>query len=159
MTFVEPLDPKVVDQHLQATGYNVFRDQAGGFLVIFAGTAKRPEMQIALSIERDNQVYAIRAHVPERFGSDDEGRLLGLVNRWNREYRWPKAVLVANPDEQVVRVWTEMQLPATTGVHAGLIDEFTSTAIRSSDTFFTWLTDQLSLPSVAQLEALFKEAG
>jgi Putative bacterial sensory transduction regulator len=159
MSFVEPLDSKVVDQHLQATGYNVLRDQAGGFLVIFAGTSKRPEMQIALSVEGENKVYAIRAHIPERFSADDEVMLLGLINRWNREYRWPKAVLVVNPDGPFVKVWTEMQLPATTGVHSGLIDEFTSTAIRSSDTFFTWLTDQLSLPSVAQLEALFKEVG
>ena len=54
MSFVEPLDSKVVDQYLQTTGYNVLRDQAGDFLVIFAGTEKRPEMQIA-AVGREGQ--------------------------------------------------------------------------------------------------------
>lgn len=159
MSIPEPFDREMVNLYLSESGTKFLRDQKGNFCVIFASTEDRPEIQVFLSVEADDSVYVVRVFSPEGLPTEDEAMLLDVINRWNREHRWPKAVVGQKLDGDVLRIWTEMHLPVSCGVHQEMIDLFTSLAIRTSHTFFVWLADQRRLPTVEQLEAMFKAAG
>ena len=72
MSFVEPFDRGVVEQHLRESGLKFMQDQDGDFFAMFSATERRPEMQVSLSAEGDGAVYAIRVHTPDLFPAKDE---------------------------------------------------------------------------------------
>jgi len=159
MSVVEPLDRAMIKHYLEESELKFMHDQDGDFFVMFGATEERPEIQVSLAVERDSKVYAIRVYTTETFPLEEESTLLGLANRWNRENRWPKAVVGPKLDKPTLRVWTEFQLPTRRGVHQELIDDFTWTVIGSSHSFFVWLKEQRALPTVEHLEELFKRAS
>ena len=159
MSEIEALSQGIVISFLDREGMTYLVDRDGDPFVIFAATDARPEVQASMCIEGGGSIYVVRVFTPERFGAETENLLVGLANRWNREHRWPKAIVGAPTATSTVRVWTEMQLPCATGVHRELVADFTGCALDASSRFFVWLADQQTLPTVEQLEQMFREAS
>lgn len=101
--------------------------------------------------EGEQQVYAVRTFYNRDHPLEDKGRLLEVIDGWNRHTLWPK-VYTHTDDDGGVRLIGEAQMLLGLGVGLEHFVSSTVSWVRASIDFDKWVTDQLGLAKEADGE-------
>ena len=136
---VQTLTRDMVRAYLQAEGYYFWTDQSGDFLVELryndrVGGALTMAVRLEGSAE---DILSISVECDRRFIPERRADLLGLINDYHREYRWPKVSLW--DDDGALRIDCDTHVDLSSGVHGRLLHELIDSAFADSDSFWRWL--------------------
>lgn len=136
---VQALTREMVRAYLQAEAYPFWTDQAGDYLVELpyndrVGGALTMAVRLEGSAE---DILSVSVECDRRFIPERRGDLLGLINDYHREYRWPKVSLW--DDDGALRIDCDTQVDLSSGVHGRLLHELIDSAFADSDSFWRWL--------------------
>jgi hypothetical protein len=149
---IEPVSTELIERYLDARGLRFYRDGDGEhYLLLLSSEHCRLHVQIGLS-GRDRSVLAIRVSPADHYAAGERGRLMELVNEWNRETRWPKAFVWETSTPGRVGVVGENSYPLTDGIHFDAFATFIDVTVRCATDLFDKIAQSLELPSAETLE-------
>lgn len=99
--------------------------------------------------EGDQQVFAVRTFYDRPYPIDDKGKLLEIVDGWNRQTLWPK-VYTHTHDDGSVRLIGEAQMLLGLGVGLEHFVSSTVSWVRACIEFDRYVADQLGLEKSAE---------
>lgn len=148
---VRPFDRDMIKDHLDRNGLKHLVDQDGDFRVDFAAFDNSGyEISIWLTAEGTNEdIFVIRALSTARVPKTLWPATIEFCNKWNMEKRYPKAFLWLPEDTDALfgAIHLEGQFPLAAGVTQPLLDEFISTLIGTSFSFWEAVADERLLAS------------
>lgn len=156
---IEPLSTDLIERYLRLRNFRFFRDNdSEDFLLLFSSERCQVHVQITVT-GRDRDVLAIRVNPADYYSAGDRGRLMELVNEWNRDTHWPKAFVRETANPSRVSVIGELAYPMTPGVHLEALTTFVDCAIGCSMDLFDKIAESLELPSAQTLETWLRPAS
>ncbi|TML36939.1 MAG: YbjN domain-containing protein [Actinobacteria bacterium] len=141
MADLEPFTPEAIEEHLRRAQIRYTRDEDGRCLALYEPTTDRVcGLEAWYSAEGPQKgICSIRVGAIGLFPTDEQPVLLGLLNRWNSEMRWPKVYLLPTPEPSMLRLVGEGHLDLSCGVHAPGLDLFGLMIVGAAHTFFRWI--------------------
>lgn len=135
---------------LDRMGLHYLCTSHGGFAALFSpASAAQLQAEIFFSVGGvDGDVLGVNASVARVFGADDWPGLLGAINDWHHQHRWPTGHLDYLPVEPgqppLARLVAEWHMPFAAGVHDELLAEVLAVAVDSSLAFLRQLCPPLA---------------
>lgn len=144
--------------HYQSLGPN-------GFQALFSpASAEQLPVHVLFAVAAHGAVLEVGTSVPRVFGADDWPGLLGAINNWHRQHRWPTGYLdylpVSSNQPPLARLVAEYHMPLTAGIHDELLVETLSLAVDSCIEFLHQLSPLASRSATVtrdELEQWFAE--
>ena len=137
---VQPFDRDMIKNHLERNDLKHLVDQDGDLRVDFAAFDDSGyEFSVWLTAEGTNEdIFVIRALANARVPKTQWPVVTAFCNKWNMEKRYPKAFLwIPDDTEQLFgAIHLEGQFPLAAGVTQMILDEFISTIIGTSFSFW-----------------------
>lgn len=124
--------------HVKDVGVHYLRDEMGDVRVDLQCDGWDQPVTVWLIAEGDGDtIHRIVSHVPVQPASWTRADVLERCNTWNREHRWPKAVLI---DEGAgFRIITSRCIDLVTGVTPALLVDFTHDTLHGVMEFWSWM--------------------
>jgi hypothetical protein len=150
---VQPFTPETIERHLRGRELACWKTDGKGFMV-FMGYDKDSDrcVRIMHFVEgRQDTVYRLRVVADRRVDAADFAKAHELCNRWNENYRWPRAFLeIPTLDEGDGAPGSgllvmDYQLQLGKGVHQALFDDMVGSAIGASFDFWKLAREAYSL--------------
>jgi hypothetical protein len=145
--FLEEFDASLMRAAVEELGHEYYRSSVtDDCIVVFLGDSAGVPLHAYLSVEgRESHVYAIRVESGRYFVPDDWPRVVGLLNRWHQDRRWPKVSLEERRGSrgEQARISCEGHVHFPTRIHQSFVTNFTHDILTTTKMFWWWLTDQL----------------
>lgn len=161
--------PTMLTEHqltetLNALGIN-WVQEVGGPIVAPFQLDDDQKVAIRLSVEVDSEILVITARSSIAYAPDDAPLVIGLLNSWHAEHRWPTASFEVTGDEGAVIARFQAYLPA--GATDDQLAGFVTAGIFTTTELFTWLaakhrsvrTEIDETVTTAELEEWFRRAS
>lgn len=137
-----PLSLERLKTHLKRRGLG-YSEEDTAVLVRFAYKHKCDrEVTLRISLEGEQEdVLRVHMEADRRVNREDFPHALELCNRFNHDFRWPKAYLEVPESEGDVsapsgKLMTSHQIDCEEGIHDALLDDFISCAVGASWIFW-----------------------
>lgn len=150
---VSPISSAMIERHLAAHELYPWRGPDDRYMVQFRYEAEADRtVRIFFSIEgRGHTLFKIKIVADRRVDQDRIPEAMAFCNRWNSNYRWPKALLEVPDDEaetsegedtEITPVRSgllilESQYDLSAGIHQELFDDLVSSNIHASWDFWS----------------------
>src|SRR3974390_375497 len=128
MSLLRNFDSNLIATAARQLGYHFYRSEDGKHIVtqVLGEWAGVPLFAHLSKVGADGRVYAIRVLGGRYFQPDDWPRVVGLLNEWHRNNRWPQVNLDPLPGELLACVLCEGHLHFRDGrTHQDFITNFT----------------------------------
>lgn len=137
---MQPFDREMIKDHLDRNELKYLVDQDGDFRVDFAAFDDNGfELSVWLTAEGTNEdIFVVRGLCNARVAKTLWPSVLEFCNQWNMEKRYPKAFLWIPEDTDALfgSIHLEGQFPLPAGVTQPILDEFISTIIGTTFSFW-----------------------
>jgi len=158
---VRIFDATRIAEYLDAKGVHYTRSDCGFVADYAPAEPYGPAIKLRLASQGHNgAVLVVQASSVDYFSMDDVPRLLGLINEWTLQHRWPRlAVSIGGPDgPSLATVVADNHFDLESGVHEDLLDDLIGSHLSASFSFFRFLHSAITtpagtVPSAAELDA------
>lgn len=134
----EPFMRQLIEAQLRSRQVRFLRDDDGDFRADFRCEGSDEPVTIWFVAEGGGDViYRITGLAPHRPVPADRPATLERCNAWNREHRWPKAVVVDHSGSW--RITTYFDIDLAPGITQSLVENLTDHAVYSMLEFWTWI--------------------
>ncbi len=134
----EPFTREMIEADLCQRGVHFLRDEDGDFRVDLNCEGSPEQVIVWLVAEGDGDTtYRITGLAPHRPVPSTWAEALERCNAWNREHRWPKAVVFGGEDDWRIVGHCDIDLAA--GVTRPQIASVTNRTVDGILEFWTWL--------------------
>lgn len=134
----EPFTRELIEALLRSRGVRFLRDDDGDFMADFICEGSDEQVTIWFVAEGSgDSIYRISGTAPHRPVPAERAAALESCNAWNREHRWPKAVVVDSGDTW--RIATAGDIDLSAGLTRALFESLTDHVVYSILEFWTWI--------------------
>lgn len=151
MQHIEQLDQDRIGASLGRLGLRWFAGSSGRRVVPFSFQESN-RCPLCVTIDAVGPVLVVQGWSQRRFRADDWPRILGLINTWHREQRWPRGylhIVEDTEDSPLGMLIAEHQQPFGSGVNDEQLDETLNIIVQSSVDFLSEIAASLGyVPSV-----------
>ena len=153
METVQPFTLETIERHLKGKDISYWKTDRE-ICLVFLGYDKVSDRGIRAMhfVEgRQNTVYRLRIVADRRVDAKDYPKAHELCDKWNANYRWPRAYLeIGAPDEKDGEpdsgvLAMDYQLLLDKGIHQALFDDLVSDAIATSWAFWKMAREKFNL--------------
>jgi hypothetical protein len=134
----EPFTRHLIEAHLRSRDVQFLRDDDGDFRADISCEGSEEPVTIWFVAQGSGDViYHITGLAPHRPVPGDRAVALERCNTWNREHRWPKAMVVDHGDAW--RIVTHGDIDLAPGVTRSLFESLTDHLFYGILEFWTWI--------------------
>lgn len=140
MTEIQTFSSRMIEGWLAAQQLK-FRETDEGFVVPFGpGGPGQPDMLVILSAEgMTGEVLVVRSLFDRKYPVAARSALREPVDEWNRSFRFPSALTVA--DDEVAAVMGEFQIDLGGGTFAAQVGRQLGIGVSTASGLRSWLTE------------------
>ncbi len=134
----QPFTRDLIEAHLNTVGVQFLRDKDGDFRVdLNCEGLDQPLMLWFIADGTGDAIYHITSSTATPVPLATRELAVERCNTWNREHRWPKA-LVLDADD-AIRIATSADLDLSEGVTPALLANFTDGVVHGAIEFWSWV--------------------
>lgn len=163
--YPSPLEPSRIADALTMVGIHWLQDPRGVLVAPFRIYDEEELVVVTYAVEGDDDILVIRGALQTTYEPDDYPLVVGLLNSWHNEFRWPTASLdVTKPEARVVASF-QAYLPA--GVTEAQLAGFAALGTDTVNHFHRWFLEHdhstrvkaQDTVSAAELEEWFRRTA
>lgn len=144
MPKIESFSLNMVETYLKRLDLRYMTDSDGDLVVQF-GEDDDTGLEYTIFFCHQGDVYAILFLADRKFQKAEWGRAVMACNEWNREKRWPKAILYIDQEKGTGDIRLEGYLDLEHGIHQELLDDFTNYHVMGGASFWDWAYQESKL--------------
>ncbi len=141
MPEIESFGRPMIETYLGAHELKYLVDSDGDLVVQFE-TDENTGIEYTVFFVMREHIYAILFMGDRKIGKADWGRAVMACNEWNRDKRWPTAVLYIDQESGTGQIRLEGHLDLEQGIHQELFNDFTNYHVMGGAAFWDWVTKE-----------------
>jgi hypothetical protein len=131
----------MIEKYLKENDIKYLVDSDSDLVVQFAAD-EDTGIEHTIYLMMDGDVYEILFTGDFKISKRDWAKAVMTCNEWNREKRWPKAVLSVDREKETGEIRLVGALDLEFGVHQELLDDFTHYHVAGGAAFWDWVTGE-----------------
>lgn len=156
---IEPLSTELIERCLRSRQLRFFRSDNGEEFLMLSGY-ERGKLQVTVRINGLRpDILEISISPAAYYQAGERGRLMELVNDWNRDTHWPKAFVRETARESYVSVVGENAYLLPYGIHIEALGKLIKSTVEYGADLFAKIDQAISLPSADALEEWMDRTG
>jgi hypothetical protein len=142
----------LIERYLELRGLR-FNRAGNGREFLALVRAERGEVRVRLRVSGSKRnILTIRVTPAEHYQATQRQRLMELVNKWNRDTRWPKGYVRETSRTDRVGVVAENCYPLMDGIHFEAFTRYVDYTIAGAAELFDTISQGIELPSAHTLD-------